>query len=115
MEKSGQPYDYPAIAADAKRAGFYVSRTRWSLLKEGKEQLVPDACLRAIAAIFDVDPEYLLCEDAKLPAAVEAVLPQVRIMRLFEVRDFAVRALGGPVDPEGLSAITNVLDQALEQ
>lgn len=111
----GQPYDYPAIHERAEKLGYFISRTRWSRLKEGKDQVVPDACLSALAKVFDVDPEYLLHDDTELPADLEAVLPQVRIKRLSEVRDFAMKALGGPVDPEGLNAIVKMLDQAIQQ
>lgn len=115
VDKSGVPYDYPAIDAGARKAGYSITRTRWTLLKNGNVQVVPDACLRAIATIFEVNPEYLLYEDAELPADLESMLPQVRIKRLSEVRDFAEKALGGPVDPEGLKALTTFLDQALQQ
>lgn len=114
VDVTGRPYDYPAIEAAAKRAGYKMSRTRWSMLKNGRIQVVPDACLRAIATVFGVAPEYLLREDAKLPAQVEVMLPQVRIKRLYEVRDFATKALGR-LDPEGLGAITKILDQALQR
>jgi transcriptional regulator with XRE-family HTH domain len=114
VDESGQPYDYPAIEAAAKRTGYEMSRTRWSMLKNGRIQVVPDECLRAIAAAFGVEPEYLLREDAKLPAQVEVKLPQVRIKRLYEVRDFATKALGR-LDPEGLSAMRKILDQALQR
>lgn len=110
-DESGQPYDYSAIEAGAIRVGAFISRTRWSMLKNGQVQVVPDECLRAIAEVFDVDSEYLLHENAELPAEVEAMLPQLRLKRLSEVRAFADRALG-PVDPEGLRAITEILDQA---
>lgn len=113
MDESGRPYDYRAIEASAKNAGVFISRTRWSRLKNGQVQVVPDACLRALATVFNVNREYLLREDAELPEEVEAMLPQVRIKRLSEVRDFAVRVLG-PVDPEGLRAITKILDQAIQ-
>jgi len=111
----GQPYDYPAIEDAANEGGHALTRTRWTLLKNGKVQVVPDECLVAIAKVFDVDPEYLRHEDAKLPADLEAMLPQVRIKRLSEVRDFAVKALDGPVDPDGLKVITKMLDQAIQQ
>jgi len=114
-DDEGQPYDYPGIHETADKLGYYISRTRWSLLKEGKDQVVPDECLFALAKVFDVDPEYLLQEDTELPADLEAVLPQVRIKRLSEVRDFAERALSGPVNPEILKAITKMLDKAIEQ
>lgn len=111
----GQPYDYAAIEHAANEAGHALTRTRWTLLKNGKVQVVPDECLVAIAKVFDVDPEYLRHQDAKLPADLDAMLPQVRIKRLSEVREFAMNALGGPVDPEGLKAITKMLDQAILQ
>lgn len=114
FDESGQPYGHPVIEAAAKRTGYKMSRTRWSRLKNGRIQVVPDACLRAIATVFGVDPEYLLREDAKLPAKVKVMLPQVRIKRLHEVRDFATTALGR-LDPEGLGPIREILDQALQR
>ena len=110
MTDSGRPFDYPAIRDGARKAGYYLSRTRWSLLKSGKEQVVPDDALRAIAAVFDVDPDYLLQEDGNLPKRVEAELELLRSMRRAEVRNFAARALG-PVDPEALKAIAKILDE----
>jgi hypothetical protein len=114
VDGSGRPYDFPAIEAAAEKAGYCISRTRWSLLKNGGIQVVPDECLGAIATVFGVDPEYLLCEDAKLPAQVEVMLPQVRIKRLYDVRDFATKALRR-LDPEGFGAIAKILDQALQK
>ena len=114
VDEAGRPYDYPAIEAAAEKTGYFISRTRWSRLKNGQFQVVPDECLRAIATVFGVDPEYLLREDAKLPSQVEVMLPRVRIKRLYEVRDFATKALGR-LDPEGLSAMRKILDQALQR
>lgn len=114
VDESGRPYDYPAIEAAAQKAGYFISRTRWSRLKNGQLQVVPDACLRVIATVFGVDPEYLLREDAKPPVQVELMLPQLWIKRLYAVRDFATKALGR-LDPEGLGAITKILDQALQR
>lgn len=112
MSDSGQPFDYAAIRDGAQEAGYYISRTRWSLLKHGKEQVVPDDALRALATVFDVDPEYLLQEDGKLPERVEAELELLRSLRRAEVRNFAARALG-PVDPEALKAIAKILDEGI--
>ena len=112
MTESGKPFDYPAIRAGAEKAGYYLSRTRWSLLKSGHVQHVPEEALRAIASVFDVDPEYLIQEGGKLPERVEAELQLLRSMRRAEVRNFAARALG-PVDPEALKAIAKILDEGL--
>jgi transcriptional regulator with XRE-family HTH domain len=110
MSDAGTPFDYPTIRdAVQKESGYYISRSRWSLLKNGKEQTVPEEALRAIAAVFDVDPEYLLQEDGKLPEQVQAELELLRSLRRAEVRNFAARALG-PVDPEALKAIAKILD-----
>lgn len=112
MSESGKPFEYPAIRDGAQKHGYYLSRTRWSLLKAGKEQNVPDEALRAIAAVFDVDPEYLLQEGGKLPERVEAELELLKSLRRAEVRNFAARALG-PVDPEALKAIAKILDEGV--
>jgi hypothetical protein len=109
--ESGKQFDYPAISAGAKaKYDYYISRTRWSLLKSGKEQVVPDECLRAIAGVFGVNPDYLLQDDGPVPEQVEAELALLRSMRRADVRNFAARALG-PVDPEALRAITQILDE----
>lgn len=110
MAPNGKPFDYAAIRDGAEqKAGYYISRTRWSLLKHGKEQVVPEETLIALAKVFDVDPEYLLQEDGKLPEQVEAELELLRSLRRAEVRNFAARALG-PVDPEALKAIAAILE-----
>jgi hypothetical protein len=109
--ESGKTFDYPAISAAAQeKFDYYISRTRWSLLKSGKEQVVPDECLRAIAGVFGVDPDYLIHDDGPVPEQVEAELALLRSLRRAEVRNFAARALG-PVDPEALRAIAQILDE----
>ncbi|MFK0005078.1 hypothetical protein [Paenarthrobacter sp. NPDC090522] len=113
MDESGQPYDYPTLSAKAEHlTGYNISRTRWSLLKNGKMQVVPDDALRAIAAVFDIDAEYLLQEDGKIPERVEAELELVRSMRWVGVLNFAARTLG-PVDPEAFRAIAKILDEGV--
>jgi hypothetical protein len=114
LDESGKRLGFEAIYDGAEKAGYEISRTRWSMLKNGRLQVVPDSCLRALATVFDVHSGYLLDDAAGLPAEFNASLLQVRLKRLAEVRDFAIKALG-PVDPEGLKAITKVLDQAIQQ
>ncbi|MCB5281118.1 hypothetical protein [Arthrobacter sp. ES1] len=110
---SGKTFDYPTVSAAAQeKFDYYISRTRWSLLKAGKEQVVPEDCLRAIAGVFGVNPEYLLQEDGPVPEQVDAELTLLRSMRRAEVRNFAARTLG-PVDPEALRAIAKILDEGL--
>lgn len=111
MSESEKPFDYGAIRDGAQKAGYYISRTRWSLLKHGKAQVVPNDLLRALATVFDVDPEYLLQEDGKLPDCVEAELELLRSRRRAEVRDFAARRLR-QVDPRAFRAIAKILDES---
>ena len=113
-DASGEPYTFPVIRARAMKAGFSLSGTRWSRLKKGKVQIVPDECLRAVAQVFNVDPEYLLSDNAELPAELVLMLSKVRIKRLSEVREFAMRSLD-TVAPEVLSTITEVFDQAIQE
>lgn len=111
MSDAGKPYDYPAIRdAAQKEAGYYISRTRWTLLKGGKDQVVPDEALHALAAVFGVDPQYLLQEDGELPHQVEAKLEHIRVKRRAQVRNFAARALG-LLDPETFRAVARILDE----
>lgn len=109
MTKSGQPFDYASIRDGALAAGYYLSRTRWSLLKHGREQVLPDEALYAVARAFGVDPNYLLEEDGDLPGEVRVKFDQVRVKRRAEVRDAATRALG-LVDPQALKEISKILD-----
>ena len=110
MTESGEPYGYAAIRDGAQKAGYYISRTRWSLLKHGRDQVIPEEALRALAVVFDIDPEYLLRDNSKHPKQVEAELALVRRSRRAEVREFAARALAD-VDPETLRAIAKILDR----
>jgi hypothetical protein len=108
--ESGEQLEYPAIRnAALKQTDYYLSRTRWSLLKNGKASVVPEEALRALAAVFDVDPQYLLEEGAELPPAVEVALEAVRPIRRAEVRRVAGQALS-VVDPEAFQAIAKILD-----
>lgn len=43
VDESGQPYPHPVIEAAAENAGYSISRTRWTMLKSGRIQVVPDA------------------------------------------------------------------------
>jgi transcriptional regulator with XRE-family HTH domain len=110
MSDTGKPFDYIGIRDGAEKAGYYLSRTRWSLLKSGKIQVVPDEALEAIASVFGVEADYLIQENGKLPERVEAELELLKSLRRAEVRNFAARALG-PVDPKALLAIAKILDE----
>ncbi|MHA7209669.1 hypothetical protein [Arthrobacter sp. MDT1-65] len=52
---------------------YCVSRTRWSLLKSGKEQVIPQEILRTITGGFDVNSKYLIEEDGPFPEQVQAI------------------------------------------
>ncbi|WP_227008207.1 hypothetical protein [Pseudarthrobacter sp. AB1] len=109
--ESGQPFDYPAIRdAAQEEAGYYISRTRWSLLKSGKEQAVPEEALLALATVFDIAPQYLFQEDGELPHQVKANLEQARMSRRAEVRHYAAQALG-LLDPKAFRAVAKILDE----
>jgi transcriptional regulator with XRE-family HTH domain len=108
MSDSGDPFDYPEIRDRAKEIGYDITRTRWSLLKNAKEQVVPVEALHAIAAVFDVPARYLVRDDARVPRQVEVKLEEVRKKRRADVRHYATRVLE-PVDPEALKAILEIL------
>lgn len=110
VTESGEPYPYAAIRDSAQRAtGYYISRTRWSLLKNGREQVIPEEAVCALAAVFDVDPEYLLQDNSDNPKQVESELASVRRLRRAETRAFAARKLAD-VDPSAFRAISRILD-----
>lgn len=109
MTSSARPFVYQNVRDSAKLHGFDLSRTRWSLLLNGKPQVVPDEGLRALAAVFGVDPEFLLDDNGDLPNKVSGELVRIRAKRRSEVLNFAARALH-LVDPDALEAIAEVLD-----
>lgn len=111
MSDTGKPFEYLQVRDAAQEAGYYISRTRWSLLRQGKEQVMTDDALRAIATVFDVDAEYLLQDDGELPVQVEAELELIKSLRRAEVLNFAARLLG-PVDPETLREIAKLLEES---
>jgi hypothetical protein len=115
MSDSGKPFDFPGVRDSAKAlTGYELSRTRWSMLKNSHEQVVPEKTLCAIAAVFDVNPEYLLQMDGALPDHVAAKLELIRNLRLSDVLNFAGRTLG-PVDPEGFRVIADAIAKMVNE
>ena len=110
MMDTGEPYGYPAIRDGAEKVGYFLSRTRWSLLRNGKEQKITDDALRAVASVFKVNANYLLEEDGPVPVQVEAKFEQLKVRNRAEVRRFAARALE-TVDPDAFRAIIRILDE----
>lgn len=109
--KDGKPMTFPIIQEELTKRGVSISRTRWHYLKTADPRVRADErLLRALAGIFDVDPDFLLREHGELPERIEKELKVLRSMRRAKVRDFAMRALG-EIDPEGLQAILDVIEQ----
>lgn len=107
--ETGKVMTFVAVEEAAQKVGYSITRTRWSLLKSGGEQVVPEEILRALAAVFGVDAAYLLHEDSAVPERILLQMNQLRSIRRAEVRDVAVRELAC-VDPQTLGAILSVLD-----
>ncbi|GAA1350927.1 hypothetical protein GCM10009636_10630 [Arthrobacter koreensis] len=105
----GEEMIFAAIGEAAKKRGYSISRTRWSLLKSGKEQKVPDEVLRVLAGVFGVDARYLLRADSPLPERIQHRMSELRSLRRERVRSMVVRDLAD-VDPEALLLITAILD-----
>ncbi|QDW31274.1 hypothetical protein FFF93_001460 [Arthrobacter sp. KBS0702] len=63
-----------------------------------------------MAAVFDVNPAYLLQEDGPLPGRIRAELKGLRSRRRAEVLSVAVDKLRA-VDPEALRAIAKLLNE----
>ena len=107
--ETGEEMTFTAICEAAERGGYPISRTRWSLLKSGKEQKVPEEVLRVLAGVFGVDARYLLRADSPLPERIQQRMSELRSLRRERVRSVAVRDLAN-VDPEALHLITAILD-----
>ncbi|WP_104091814.1 hypothetical protein [Arthrobacter sp. GMC3] len=108
MADSGKWSNYPAIRDGSQETGYYISRTRWSRLKNGKKQVVPDECLHTLAKVFGVDSDYLVQEDDEPSEQVRTELSRFQHLRRAGVRDFAARSLE-LADLKALEAITAVL------
>jgi hypothetical protein len=110
MAENGKPFDYPSVRDGAQNSGFDVSREQWELLTAGKDQTVPDELLRALAAVFGVNSEYLLKEDGPLSERVEAELILLRSMRRAGVRNFHA-CQSGHIDAATLREVARILDE----
>lgn len=107
--ETGEEMTFKAIDQAVKKAGYAISRTRWSLLKSGKEQKVTEDTLRVLAGVFGFDAGYLLRTDSPLPERIQLRMKELRSLRRARVRTVAVRDLAD-VDPEALHLITAILD-----
>lgn len=116
VAEHGKAVTYKDIAAALEHRGVSLSRARWSYMLSGGGYLVTDqALLRAIADYFKIEAKYLLGgPDEPLPARIKAVNELIFAMRAAKVKTFAARTLGG-VSPPTLAAITELLNQVIEQ
>lgn len=110
LAENGKPFDYPSVRDGARKSGFYVSLEQWELLTAGKEQALPDELLRALAAVFGVNAEYLLQDDGPLPEHVEAELILLGSMRRAGVRSIRT-CQSGHIDAATLREIARILDE----
>lgn len=57
--KNGEHHSYIDVRDHAVGLfDCYISRTRWSMIKNGKALVAPPETLKARALVFDVDAEY---------------------------------------------------------
>lgn len=105
---------FPLISAHLNPLGVSLSRPRWSYMINGTGPLVTDQkLLRALAAFFEVDENYLLDLTSEPPASLVAQLNFVQDMRELRVERFAARNLAG-VAPETLNLITDAIRKSRE-
>ncbi|MFH5879463.1 hypothetical protein [Arthrobacter sp. NA-172] len=99
------------VQSELAAKGIKLSRARWFYMKEGTGRLVTDrALLAGLCNLFNVDPSYLIGDDAELPERIDSQLEFVRSLRAARVKSFAARTLGD-VSPETLRAITEFLNK----
>lgn len=93
-----------------------MSRARWSYMKDGNGNLIPDRpLLTALADYFNVSPDYLLVvEDTALPEGALGGREPVQPLAAAKVQSFVGQTLGD-VSPATLEAVTGYLrgDQPL--
>jgi hypothetical protein len=111
VAERGKPVTFREVQADLEARGIKLSRARWFYMKEGTGRLVSDMELLAgLCNIFNVDPSYLVGDDAELPERIDSQLEFVKSLRAARVKSFAARTLGD-VSPETLRAITEYLNK----
>ena len=109
--QDGKPLRFSDVQQGLLERGVHLGRTMWYYLKTADPRGHADRqMLTALAEVFGVDPGYLLHSEGPLPAKVEQELQMLRAMQRAKVRNFAARALG-QIDPKGLQAILEVIDQ----
>ncbi|MDK1326449.1 hypothetical protein [Arthrobacter sp. zg-Y1143] len=108
----GRPYEFQDIQSALADKGVKLSRTRWHHIKAGDATVrQPSEVLAALAEFFDVNPDYLLESDGKVPERIQHELELLAAMRRAKVKEFATRTLA-EVDNETLDAIAALLDDS---
>ncbi|GAA1786263.1 hypothetical protein GCM10009712_37050 [Pseudarthrobacter sulfonivorans] len=111
VAERGKPVTFREVQAELEAKGIKLSRARWFYMKEGTGRLVSDPVLLAgLCNIFNVDPSYLIGDDAELPERIDSQLEFVKSLRAARVKSFAARTLGD-VSPETLKAISEYLNR----
>lgn len=111
VAERGKPVTFREVQAELDAKGIKLSRARWFYMKEGTGRLVSDPVLLAgLCKIFNVDPSYLIGNDAALPERIDSQLEFVKSLRAARVKSFAARTLGD-VSPETLRVISEYLNK----
>ncbi|GAB3560162.1 hypothetical protein GCM10027405_09490 [Arthrobacter alkaliphilus] len=111
VAERGKPVTFNEVQSELAAKGIKLSRARWFYMKEGTGRLVTDrVLLTGLCNLFNVDPSYLIGDDAELPERIDSQLEFVRSLRAARVKSFAARTLGD-VSPETLRAITEFLNR----
>ncbi|MDJ0336603.1 hypothetical protein QMG83_15345 [Salinibacterium sp. G-O1] len=94
--------------------GVNLSEGRWTYMLSGDGPLTTDSkLLTELAAVFEVDPSFLLdWDDPQLPARILAQRELVQTLRRNKLTRVAARSLG-PLTPESLQAISQMIDSQM--
>jgi hypothetical protein len=94
QEQSGAPLTYQDSVELMAKRGIVLSRSVWHKLRDPKYLIKNFNVLAGFADIFGIDGEYLLSEDAPIPAAIEAQRETLAAARAASVMEYATRRMG---------------------
>jgi hypothetical protein len=115
-EHDGKPMTFTDFRRALKRHGTHVSEGRWAYMLTGDGSLTTDInLLTAIAAVYGVDPVFLLdWEDQRIPQKIAARRELVKTIRENKLTRVAARSLG-PLTPESHQAITHIIEAQMNR
>ncbi len=115
-ENNGKPLSFVELRERLEAHGVNLSEGRWAYMLTGEGALTTDSrLLSELAAIFEVDPSYLLdWDDPELPERILANRELIAAFRRNKIIKAAARSLG-PLTPASISALSKIIDAEMSK